>query len=74
MSTIRVIAALAFALGTGAVQAQVDFNCVAPSTPTLVNPVVLGNGTAGSVGTAALQTALNTGGPVRLNIGTSTLA
>lgn len=42
--------------------------------PTLVNPLILGNGSAGSVTTSALQTALNTSTAVRLNIGSSTLA
>lgn len=42
--------------------------------PTLVNPLILGNGSAGSVTTSALQTALNTSNAVRLNIGSSTLA
>ncbi|MGB3047054.1 MAG: hypothetical protein WBB61_03565, partial [Dokdonella sp.] len=74
MFRIRITAALAFALCTGAAQAQVNFDCVAPNAPALVNPVVLGNGTAGSVSTAALQSALNAGGPIRLNIGTSTLS
>ncbi len=47
----------------------------APSV-TLVNPVVLGNGMAGSVTTAQLQAALDAGGQVRLDIGgaASTLA
>jgi len=38
-----------------------------------VNPVVLGNGSAGSVSTAAVQAALDAGGSIRLNIGSSTL-
>jgi hypothetical protein len=53
--------------------AQLNFDCIAPPTPLLTNPVVLGNGSAGSVTTSALQTALNSGGDVRLNIGTSTI-
>lgn len=60
-------------LGTG-VHAQSNFNCVTPATPTLSAPVVLGNGSAGSVTTAQLQAALDVGGEIRLNIGTSTLA
>ncbi|MBL0164000.1 MAG: hypothetical protein IPP82_10290 [Xanthomonadales bacterium] len=55
------------------VHAQSVFDCVAPTTPLLSNPVVLGNGSAGSVSTAALQAALDAGGSIRLNIGTSTL-
>ena len=54
--------------------AQTVFDCIAPTAPTLVNPVVLGNGSAGSVTTSALQTALDTSTAVRLNIGSSTLA
>ncbi|MEO8671310.1 MAG: choice-of-anchor Q domain-containing protein [Tahibacter sp.] len=54
--------------------AQSSFDCAAPATPVPANPTVLGNGSAGSVTTAALQGALDTGGAVRLNIGASTLA
>ncbi len=54
--------------------AQANFNCSPPPTPLLNTPVVLGNGSAGSVSTAALQTALNAGGDIRLNVGTSTIA
>lgn len=50
------------------------FTCTPPSTPTLSNPAILGNGAPNSVTTAQLQSALNTGGSIRLNIGTSTLA
>jgi hypothetical protein len=53
--------------------AQSSFDCVAPSPPALVAPVVLGNGSAGSVTTAQVQQALDAGGPIRLNIGRSTL-
>lgn len=53
--------------------AQSVFDCIAPSAPALVAPVVLGSGSAGSVTTAQLQQALDAGGPVRLNIGASTL-
>lgn len=49
------------------------FNCTAPSVPVLVAPVVLGNGSAGSVTTTQLQSALDAGGPIRLNIGNSVL-
>lgn len=53
--------------------AQTGFDCVPPAVPQLSNPVVLGNGSAGSVSTSALQSALDAGGPIRLNIGSSTL-
>jgi len=53
--------------------AQTVFGCLAPTAPTLVNPLILGNGSAGSVTTTALQNALNTSAAVRLNIGNSTL-
>jgi hypothetical protein len=53
--------------------AQSEFDCVAPTKPALVQPIVLGNGSAASVTTSQLQQALDAGGPVRLNIGTSTL-
>jgi hypothetical protein len=57
-----------------AAHAQSTFDCVAPATPTLTNPVVLGNGSAGSVTTTALQAALDLGGNIRLNVGSSTIA
>lgn len=50
-----------------------SFNCTAPATPTLIAPVILGNGSAGSVSTAQLQSALSAGGPIRLNVGASTI-
>jgi hypothetical protein len=53
--------------------AQQSFDCAAPSPPAMVSPLVLGNGSAGSVTTAQLQQALDAGGPIRLNIGSSTL-
>ena len=52
---------------------QTNFDCTAPTAPALTNPTVLGNGSAGSVTTAALQTALNAGGDIRLDVGTSTI-
>lgn len=61
---------LAFAADASA---QANFDCVAPPTPILVNPVVLGNGSPGSVTTAQLQAALDAGGAIRLAIGNSTL-
>jgi hypothetical protein len=45
--------------------------CEAVAADTLVSPVVLGNGTPGSVTTAALQAALNAGGHIRFNLGPS---
>ncbi len=54
--------------------AQPVFNCVAPAVPALSNPVVLGNGNAGSVSTSVLQSALDAGGSIRLDIGASTLS
>jgi len=53
--------------------AQISPECVAPTPPALVAPVILGNGSSGSVSTAQLQNALNSGGDIRLNIGNSTL-
>ena len=53
--------------------AQAGFDCGAPPMPVLTSPVVLGNGSAGSVTTTALQNALNAGGDIRLNVGTSTV-
>ena len=53
--------------------AQAAFDCVAPPSPPLVAPVVLGNGSAGSVTTAQLQQALDNGGSIRLDVGSSTL-
>jgi Right handed beta helix region len=61
-------------LTTSTAHAQTAFDCVPPATPLLVNPVVLGTGAAGSVTTAALQTALTAGGDIRLNVGASTIA
>ncbi|MCB1599634.1 MAG: hypothetical protein KDI66_06380 [Xanthomonadales bacterium] len=49
------------------------FDCTTPPTPTLVSPVVLGNGSAGSVPRAQLQAALDAGGAIQLNIGNATL-
>lgn len=61
------------ALGASTARAQPAFDCVAPPAPVPANPVVLGNGTAGSVTTATLQSALDAGGAIRLAIGSSTL-
>ncbi len=62
------------ALTTSAFAQQANFDCAPPAPPVLTNPKVLGNGTAGSVTTTALQTALNAGGDIRLDVGTSTIA
>ena len=59
------------ALPAAMVHAQAAFDCVAPPPPAVNNPVVLGNGAAGSVSTAALQAALDAGGSIRINVGTS---
>lgn len=53
--------------------AQVVFDCAAPAPPSAGQPVVLGNGTAGSVTTAQLQQALDAGGAIRLDVGPSVL-
>ena len=70
---IRMISCMLLLTLANAAIAQAVFDCAAPATPTLTNPLVLGNGSAGSVSTAALQAALDAGGAIRLNIGTSTL-
>ena len=66
----QLLAATLFAI-SGSAPAQADFNCIPPPAPVLNNPVVLGNGTAGSVTGAQLQAALNVGGDIRLNVGNS---
>jgi len=63
-----------FAFITAGASAQTAFDCVAPAPPPLFNPIVLGDGSAGSVTTAQLQGALSSASAVRLNIGNSTLA
>ncbi len=70
---IRIVAGLILLVLGNAVSAQGVFDCVTPNEPVLSNPYVLGNGSAGSVSTAALQSALDSGGAIRLNIGASTL-
>ena len=69
----RTLAVLALAF-SGTALGQASFDCAAPALPQLSSPVVLGNGAPGSVSTATLQAALDAGGPIRLNIGASTLA
>ncbi len=49
------------------------FDCSTPPTPTQSAPLVLGNGSAGSVSRVQLQQALDTASQIRLNIGGSTL-
>lgn len=61
-------------LCAGGAQAQALFDCVAPALPPLPAPLVLGDGTPGSVTTAQLQAALDSAAAVQLNIGSSTLA
>ena len=48
--------------------------CDRPAAVTLVAPVVVGNGTPGSATTAAIQSALDAGGHVQVNVGASTIA
>lgn len=55
-------------------QAQSGFDCAEPAPPPATGWTVLGNGSPGSVTTAALQAALDAGGAIRLDIGSSTLA
>lgn len=69
----RNLAAFMLALQLVPALAQPSFDCIAPSWPQLSNPVVLGNGNAGSVTTAMLQAALDGGGAIRLDIGPSVL-
>jgi len=74
-SIVRVLAcAVVCAITAREAGAQSVFDCTAPARPVLSNPVVLGNGTPGSVTTAAIQQALDTGGAIRLNAGTGTIA
>jgi hypothetical protein len=58
----------------GAVTAQPGFDCVAPAPPSPASWQVLGNGSAGSVSRAQLQSALDAGGAIRLAIGASVLS
>ncbi len=72
MNALHLLAFLA--VSTTALAQQTNFDCTPPAAPTLTNATVLGNGSAGSVTTAMLQAALNAGGEIRLNVGTSTIA
>ena len=74
MRSSTCLRAVLMAAAAQVASAQSEFDCVAPPTPTPANPVVLGNGSPGSVTTAQLQAALDAGGPIRLAIGGSTLA
>lgn len=71
---MRMPACLLLLFSASSASAQAVFDCVAPAAPVLSNPLVLGNGLAGSVTTAALQSALDAGGAIRLDIGASTLS
>lgn len=73
MPFFRLLVLLLLVLPVADSFAQSSFDCLPPAVPSLNNPLVLGNGSAGSVSTSALQSALDAGGPVRLDIGTSTL-
>lgn len=53
--------------------AQPGFDCSSPPLPTATGWTVLGDGSPGSVNTAALQAALDAGGAIRLNMGSGTL-
>jgi hypothetical protein len=66
-----IAAALAGAPGAG--HAQPGFDCQPPAPPSPAAWQVLGNGSAGSVSTAQLQSALDAGGAIRLAIGASVL-
>lgn len=68
MMVIGVIASLAQPLS-----AQPGFDCAPPPLSKVSSWTVLGNGSAGSVTSAQLQAALDTGGAIRLNIGHSNL-
>src|SRR5262245_17280490 len=64
-------AMLCLLLAAMPVSVQAQSFCEAVTAEPLVNPVVLGNGTPGSVTTAAIQNALNAGGSIRFNVGAS---
>lgn len=65
---LAAIAATGQALTAGAGFPAPDCPPAATSVP-LVNPIVLGNGTPGSVTTAAIQAALDTGGHITFDVG-----
>jgi hypothetical protein len=66
------LAILAAFIGRDAL-AQAEFNCTAPTPPGVSGAVVLGNGSPGSVSTAAIQQALDAGGPIRIDAGAGTI-
>lgn len=70
-----VVALAALAVHAGAPEAGAGFpspDCPPAAAPvTLVNPTVLGDGTPGSVSTAAIQAALNAGGHVTFDVGSA---
>jgi Calx-beta domain/Right handed beta helix region len=68
MRPVRFICVLAL---LGPLPAGAQSFCEGVTADTLVSPTVLGNGTPGSVTTAALQAALNAGGHIRFNLGPS---
>ena len=74
MRVIRTIGCLSLLAQLVPAVAQPTFDCAAPAAPLPSNPVLLGNGSDGSVSTAMLQSALDAGGAIRLNIGASSLA
>jgi hypothetical protein len=69
------VALAALAVHAGAPEAGAGFpspDCPPAAAPvTLVNPTVLGDGTPGSVTTAAIQAALNAGGHVTFDVGSA---
>ena len=71
--TTTMMLGAAATLFAGGVSAQAEFDCAAPPPPPLPAPLVLGDGTPGSVTTAQLQNALDTASSILLNIGGSTL-
>jgi len=70
----RLLLILFTSVACSEIQAQAQFDCVAPAAPVLTAPTVLGNGNPGSVSTAQLQSALDGGGAIRLNVGASTIS
>ncbi len=63
---VRVCAAMLSLLGAGA---SAQSFCEPVSVEPIAGALLLGNGTAGSVTTADIQNALNTGGTIRFNVG-----
>jgi len=67
MNPVRTLLACLVLLGAAPVLAQSFCTAVTPSP--ITNPTVIGNGSPGSVTTAAIQTALNNGGTITFNVG-----